>query len=121
MGDSLLDVVKGLDKPPPKVPLTIGPNWADQDYVVPTTAEVQREFAELVHLGEIVTTRDFEFPATQSKKELLDILSSVDPERKVAERTTLRRLLRSQKVEVPEHCPTSEMVWLVLTSFRGAP
>lgn len=109
---SLLSVAKEISKREAKNTLP-----ADRDYVVPTTAEIHREYEELVAIGEIVVPRHFDWPDRKApKKKLMAAVAIVDPDSKIAERATLRRLLKAKKVSVHDDCPTADMVQMAMKS-----
>jgi hypothetical protein len=113
---SLLDLARNLPKAEAKSK-RVGRGKADQDYVKPRTAEVAQEFSDLLALGEITLPKGAEVPAKLSRLKrpaLLALVEPADPYEKVAERATLKRLLKAKKVPVPDQCPTHELVWLVM-------
>jgi hypothetical protein len=114
-GLSLFDLAKELGKREAKK--TVPKSPADRDWVEPTSAEMHREYGELVTLGELHVPRSFTWPGSKaSKQKLREAAAEVDPFDKIAERATLRRLLKSKKITVHDDCPTVDMVQMAMQS-----
>ena len=117
---TLLELARQLPAAQAKVKATRpGRTKADDDYVKPLTAELARELGEVVSLEEIELPRGKPLPPSLGKlkrPEILALAADLDPVDRVAERATLKRLLRARKVSIPGLCPTADLVWLAMTS-----
>ena len=116
MADStLLDIAKELGREQRKV-VERSLTKADQDFVAPTSREIAVEYEELVAMGELVPPRNFVLDPNLPKKALVAAMDEVDPTGKIAERATLRRLLRAKKINIPVKTPTHTLVHMAMTS-----
>jgi len=116
----LLEIAQSLQKPgtrkKPRQSIRGTTIKADSDYVAPTVKEIQRELKALIDLKELDSRQHFQYPKGSGKKEWMAVLENVDPANKVAERATLRRLLRAKKIQVPDDTSTIKLVQKVMAS-----